>query len=1249
MSFTWGPLLPGGAQLQAAVPIEGTLSTSIGSITLSSAGTLPIVGTLSTSIGTITLSAAGTLPIVGTLSSSIGTITIVATGAAGAIAGTLAQSIGTITLSAFGLELPGSTLTALQAGSIAYKWVAAIEGYDYLLSDATSAQAVDAWNGTDWTSALGESLYVELQNEQKISPWEPFTGGGKLTLRVIPTDNDQFGIDTHTMKAGRETVLTSTVSVSDATIPVLSTTGFASSGTVHIGNEAITYSGKTSNTFTGCTRGKWSPFPAAGSETDRFAYPHFVATDPNAVRIRPLVTTKRRTWIGRWVGLWMHRYDHENGVLNSKANARLVYAGRIVEIADDPSTMTTVVHCEHVLDYIKRGVIGRDMWSATVKEGLYVEAGWNFLMSDTNDGGVTYRTADNLVVGDGAETANLINPGVYTNAKLLTKINQWLKSERAANRIFGKYSISVTTDNGDLRSALTYFIQGSSTDKVDFALSLPKNVNRFLGEFEKNKVISTVIGGKFNVVITNGLFHRTNGVTYTIKTIRPPMRNLVSFSTFHFTNGTSQRIEVENERGVFTDQTDDMPMKYNPSGAVQLGLVLINGEYLAFVNRTEDGQLQDIMTSHIKFQGASPLGYRYLDESNFNRLLNDESGQITIKQVLVVEGKFANFVKRIFFSTGGAGYNHTAWDNFPIQMALTIPGSLLGDNFIRGVDALPGAKSRSTIILSEPTLVTELLNGALVFRWGFLRWKNQGVRICTWKTPTTGPVLSESNKAAPVNMGDNHRTAAVLTSEWQKQVIKVHYDKDIHAHQADGGYRSSITVVDRVAIDDAGGDIRIGTIKLRDSYGRAGVNSQKGQFLAGASHFTRALRKMTRSIDSRFFEGYSVGDAVLVTDTFCRDPSTGQRGFTLRPAIIISHKWSPGGPLIGAAPADMHGEVDLLFYDVVRARKLAPAAKFNEGATNSGYVVGTKTITAHASFHSEATETADAAQFMAGDAVKIVEIDPEDPAAADTHTDIVASQSGNDIVLTTGFAGFDNTKQYRITYGDYADVTEDQKESGTFQADSADGMVNDEVDPYHYAIATEDETDVTENDASDPVELPADDHYGDGVAMDAGTAQTVARLINNLIDDKTAISAPQLSKLAMPLSFTADAFQLVEIRPLFLGYSEIDNAVSRSLTVGPYMKSSDGNAATVRVTVAPSPPNIMKAPADTEETADLTFGVTNSVEFTTDSTDYLVPGTNDISLNQVRRTQEVVWILIEVSSNAMTRGLAVCREAVRDG
>lgn len=51
------------------------------------------------------------------------------------------------------------------------------------------------------------------------------------------------------------TTLTSAITNAVTTLPVTSTNGFSSVGIVYIGTEAILYTGKTSTTFTGCTRG----------------------------------------------------------------------------------------------------------------------------------------------------------------------------------------------------------------------------------------------------------------------------------------------------------------------------------------------------------------------------------------------------------------------------------------------------------------------------------------------------------------------------------------------------------------------------------------------------------------------------------------------------------------------------------------------------------------------------------------------------------------------------------------------------------------------------------------------------------------------------------------------------------------------------------------------------------------------------------------------------------------------------------
>lgn len=59
------------------------------------------------------------------------------------------------------------------------------------------------------------------------------------------------------------TTLTANISNADTTIPVVSTEKFQNTGTIFIGSELISYTGRTATSFTGCTRGQYSSSNAA--------------------------------------------------------------------------------------------------------------------------------------------------------------------------------------------------------------------------------------------------------------------------------------------------------------------------------------------------------------------------------------------------------------------------------------------------------------------------------------------------------------------------------------------------------------------------------------------------------------------------------------------------------------------------------------------------------------------------------------------------------------------------------------------------------------------------------------------------------------------------------------------------------------------------------------------------------------------------------------------------------------------------
>jgi len=94
--------------------MAGTLSATLGALTLTAAGTVDIAGTASPTLGALTSSAAGALDIAGALSSSLGAATLSATGTV-EIAGTLSTSLAAATLSAAGTVEDPETFGELAA------------------------------------------------------------------------------------------------------------------------------------------------------------------------------------------------------------------------------------------------------------------------------------------------------------------------------------------------------------------------------------------------------------------------------------------------------------------------------------------------------------------------------------------------------------------------------------------------------------------------------------------------------------------------------------------------------------------------------------------------------------------------------------------------------------------------------------------------------------------------------------------------------------------------------------------------------------------------------------------------------------------------------------------------------------------------------------------------------------------------------------------------------------------------------
>ncbi len=1130
---------------------------------------------------------------------------------------------------------PGLTLTQMQTGNVRSKWVAAIEGYENLLTDGATDAVVTAWDDTGYASAMG-GLYVRPSHEQRIHPWDPFANtGGSLTLQVV---TDQFGVDTHLTRGGNETYAAASVDCDDGTLTVMSASSFDSSGYLYCGTEAMAYSGSTSTSFTGLSRGQYSPFKTESGAD--FAHPHTITDlDPVASGTSgyPVVSSTPRSWMGKWVGLWRHL--ESGGLLNVKSDALCTFAGRISGIRDNPATMTTDVEVKHVLEYIRDAVLGENPWKAKIVDGITIPwvgislplcqlTEWTDVSSLVTSENVA---APLMIVNTAPASPYEIQAGRYEVGQVMGFINAWLGQAFDDGDIIGIYRVGhgVAAD-GSTHGKFSYRMTTTNGGRVRFTMQ--STLHRALGTF------AAFTGGQFENQTIERLITQS-AFTFVELTEGLLLRNI------------GEAAALEEQFGEFFDQTTSLPdnllaLMPSQAGGVPfpdnvIGLGVLNDSQPILIRKEEaaDGALLSVVAFNPTTGALIP---------NALDIPFDQRGGGKIRQVVIIRDTVANVLKRIFCSTGTASFNHTE-DVYPAIIGLGIPFEILTAAFFTSVDRLAHAEQEITVVFDRPKKLIDVLGGCLKLRFAFLRWIEGHLEFYSWATPTTGDVLEEGNKASPVGAEDEQRTASNLSNEWMRNVIKIDYDRDFSiADTGDATFNSHVTIINRASIDDQGGQKATETIidptSFTDSFigGSGSLEEVLGDFRSTVTLFTTPVRTSTRTIAPTMFEGLGVGDTVLVQDNFARDPDTGQRGVSTRPGIIVAHSYEPGGAEPSGSTASMHGQVEVMFLDLLRIAPYVPCANISSVA---GAVL---TCTAHD--YSVSGETADAVTVgVPGHKVRIVERDPADPASPLQWDRIVQSQTGNTITLTAALSSpaYDAAKAYRVVWDDYPDAVAGQQ-AFCYEADDADFRIADSRAPYQYVANTQlKDTAVGDaNAASDPIELPPDSADGDGVGLDVGHMQALNRLATNLYDYKTAASTPMLFQDEMTVSgATTNEWTVALVVPLFLGTDQLNSIVRRKLYVAPMFKSSSGTV-NARITLSKSLP--------TGAALEATFGIPKaSAEFTTTSTTYTTPTASGISFGQIKDLFGVVYLTLELqvpsgTATVSCRGIATCYEGARE-
>jgi hypothetical protein len=1078
---------------------------------------------------------------------------------------------------------------------------------------------VTAWAATDWAAAQS-GITINGRMEQRLRPWDPGVEVNPLTIVLQPDASDTLG-KLAFGKLGVSTYLNAAIDANDTTITVLDTSQYGAAGTGHIGTECFAYTGKTATTFTGCVRGKYAPFGAGTGAAYRFGRDHRIPAVGDGVTVKPKVTSKQREWAGRMVGIWAHR--NAGGTLDLLAQAECVWAGRIKEVRDGDDGLT-YIDCDDVRTLLRDCMLLRDQWTAELPYGIYLPQGAKLTAWDTVS--ATTKRANNLVVGATDSGTNQIAAGFYTLDTLADKINDWLTAEKTAARLGLYWELSPrVTQGADLRARFRWS-GGAASGTLNVAeLGGPDYVLDFLGY---------TLNGYGNGT-TSGTIHAAWSDSTTVSLVSPEE----PYGRYPH-DQTTGAWTLTNIRGSWFDNNDASGHVKFPS-AMAVGAATNNVGAVQF-NEGPIAILQQSTSTDYVFLAHSPFldqlsGKPFNDAGVALKTRYSQTGPYRLRQVAVIAGPFRSVTTKILLSTGASGYNHATSDVYPAQLSAAVPYGAMG-GWATSIDSLDESTGALVLCIEKPTRLMDVLGIEFVARMAQVVWKSSSLRCASWGTPTAAQSthsFTEANKAAPADSHDQNRTPTMAGDEYLVNQIKLSYNRVLG-----GGYNSSLTILDP-ASQDANG-VRGKTIEMRNTF--EGVHSSidnvydlADTLSAGMALLSRPLRTMRRTIAMPQFLACAPGDFCTVTDSFARDPATGARGLSNQPALIVGQWYDFGGFDAGnpGKPRPMMGEVDLVILPIDTIAPYCPCAEVDHAAAGGGYNAGTKVLTLEAHAHSLTSETADAARFLVPDKVRVTEVDPDDPAAPQTWLDTVAAQSGNTITLTTGLALFDATKRYRVISQSYTSATTTQQ-ADVYQADGTTNRIQSTLDAYAYGHSPNQGEGWDADGSEDGTALPAlyaDNQQGDGVPLDTGCERDIARILNNLVNYRTAVMTAAMARSVKATGGRTAAVKcIVDVIP-WCGHPGDMGSGNRFLNLSPWLRSTDGTSVTLTATLCRHPP--VGSSMTTTDATQPNYALVSpgeSVSWTTSSTTYAARTENGVSVITCDPITGIGYLVVEANS-----------------
>jgi hypothetical protein len=1077
----------------------------------------------------------------------------------------------------------GTTLAALQGDEgVAYQWVLAIEGFECLVTDGDTTAAETAWAATPWDDAIG-GLFVDGNFEQTLDPWNPINGGGDLTFVVRDTDGADILGKRIFKRSGTETTLTATADNNDTTLTMQSTTGLTGAD-VYIGVERVGFSGSTGTTLTGCDRGKYSPFNRDGATDHEFGRYHRLSDSGLSANVRPLVSNVPRVWSGKWVGLWLHR--KVAGVLDVKAEAQLVFAGKLADIRENESG-DVVISAAHVLDAVAEATVMDQQFRITFAEGitLNVRDQRSVIAEIRTWNGSAATSRELTVVTSGPGTYSIVE-GRYSYQDLVAVINRMLSEAAGLGHINVSCNLGIV-DSGGPRVEFSANFDGTgqhATLRLDHRIAVLFG----LSGAEQTQAIKAPDNAGITIevrseMISYQVVQQTSEDRGALVGALAPYRVLLLASPERVESGryrsdyyaigyTDYEGEIFEAYDAYFDQFGRLNLADGTEDTGSRFLLSVDGYTFLCTWTTGFGDpVLNIYPEHQTIPAGSDKPYTTIG------LRDGEEGDLVGTQTLALTGDMATVYTAILASTPTTGYNHSTYDKgiagpaVPWEIMSGVAASLQQLQAIN--------EPRATIIVDKPTTVKELLSVELVLRRAYLVWRNGTLLFTTWATPIDAddlPSLTEANKSSS-NQADKQITIPGFVDQWVRNIVKVEYDRVIGTET----YQRTVIAEDAASLGDLGRQLPI-TLKARNAFsigsnaaGVQRIESILPAFIGWLPVVSRPVLQIRRTIDFSLFEGFGVGSIVKVTDNFVRDPGTGDRGIADLIGIVVGHRYSYGGADPGSweSPRPIFGEVDVVIMGAELLANYCPAAEVDDTADSGGFTdgwnSGTSTLRTIAQKYQN-VEAYDASYFAVGDEIQVIQIDPDPGATVTPQNATITAISTRDITLDASVT-LTSGLRYRLIPRKYADCTTSQRANRAFVCDETDGFVQGLRRGLMFGAPPNGNT-TTAIDIDDLAVLTHEAYSDEGMPLDVGSDHALVQTHNNLIGHRAMLCNPQM--LEAPEAGGSVAANMVLLFPM-LAHALVEDpahSVLTRLVIAPAFRSTSGATATVTITVSQFPP-----------------------------------------------------------------------------